>query len=296
MKQRHTKRHAFTGIELLVVVAIIAILIALLLPAVQQARESARKTQCKNHLMQLGLAMHSYHHTHETLPPGTVNWSGPIRANGKGYHVSWIVQILPYIEEGLSFEKFDFTKTAYDEPNVTIASRIPQILQCASSSIGGHSYAGCHHDREAPIDSDNDGVLYLNSRVRFRDVTDGRRATIMIGEVIATDSWAVGTRSTLRNMSAVNNPAEMSMVQNVTRDNYYDVQPVEVEEETEGSSDDGENRPDPLLTVGGFLSYHADGSHFCFVDGSVKYLSSRLDKGVLQNLANRHDGNLLEEF
>ena len=66
-------RRGFTLIELLVVIAIIAILIALLLPAVQQAREAARRSQCKNALKQIGIAMQSYHDSHSTLPPGYVS-------------------------------------------------------------------------------------------------------------------------------------------------------------------------------------------------------------------------------
>jgi len=93
-------RPGFTLIELLVVIAIIAILIALLLPAVQQAREAARRTQCKNHLKQLGLALHNYHDTSNGFPIGA-------RA-GQGWGVSWYVGVLPFLDQAPVFNKLTF--------------------------------------------------------------------------------------------------------------------------------------------------------------------------------------------
>src|SRR4249920_1165294 len=79
----------FTLIELLVVIAIIAVLVALLLPAVQQAREAARRASCKSNLKQIGLALHNYHETANTMPPG---WIG-------GNRWGWAVMILPQIDQ-----------------------------------------------------------------------------------------------------------------------------------------------------------------------------------------------------
>ncbi len=103
------RRRAFTLIELLVVIAIIAILIALLLPAVQQAREAARRTQCKNNLKQLALALHNYHDVFNTFPPGSVlpqagnttpyppaSHNNPM-ARTAGW--TWSAFILPYIDQ-----------------------------------------------------------------------------------------------------------------------------------------------------------------------------------------------------
>ena len=104
----------FTLIELLVVIAIIAILIALLLPAVQQAREAARRTQCKNNLKQLGIALHNYHDTHSCLPP-LKTWANGIDCpGGTGWDntggFSWRVMILPFVEQSTMYNQIDFSR------------------------------------------------------------------------------------------------------------------------------------------------------------------------------------------
>lgn len=97
------RRRGFTLIELLVVIAIIAILIALLLPAVQQAREAARRSQCRNNLKQIGLALHNYMETAQTrFPPGNV------ASNQGGWGASWIPRILPYMEASAVYNKLSF--------------------------------------------------------------------------------------------------------------------------------------------------------------------------------------------
>ena len=111
------RRRAFTLVELLVVIAIIGILIALLLPAIQAAREAARRTSCVNNQAQIALAIHNYEFHFETLPPGVTNPTGPIRSEPEGIHVSWIVRILPYMEEKTLWKHFDQALGAYAPAN-----------------------------------------------------------------------------------------------------------------------------------------------------------------------------------
>ena len=179
------KRHrAFTLIELLIVIAIIAILIALLLPAIQAAREQARRTQCTNNLLQLGLALGNYASTHTVLPPGVVNATGPIANLPNGYHHGWTVQILPYLGQNNIYNRINIGESVYANSNQTVRGVHVSTFVCPSDGRPGLiSYAGCHHDVEAAIAADNHGVLYLNSRVRFDDITDGSAQTILLGEL-----------------------------------------------------------------------------------------------------------------
>ena len=90
------RRAAFTLIELLVVIAIIAILIALLLPAVQKVREAARRTECRNHLHQIGIALQNYHDQFRVFPSSVLGNTGNPASNQLLH--TWMVAILPYVD------------------------------------------------------------------------------------------------------------------------------------------------------------------------------------------------------
>jgi prepilin-type N-terminal cleavage/methylation domain-containing protein/prepilin-type processing-associated H-X9-DG protein len=292
--RRLPRPRGFTLIELLVVIAIIAILIALLLPAVQQAREAARRTQCRNHLMNLGIAMQNYLLAHEVLPPGSQNATGPIAtppADGVGidlaanYHMGWITQILPYIEQGNAYRKINFTKSVYGPENAVVRGYNIPTLMCPSDpgnrstpGVALTSYRGMHHDTAAPIDVDQNGVLYLNSAVKYEDIPDGSSSTIFMGESIlfqnSSAGWMSGTRSTLRNAGTRLNAGRSGP-------NGYISAPTD-------DKDAG--------VVGGFSSYHTGGGHFAMGDGSVRFLSENIEPGLYQHLANRHDGELTGDF
>ena len=117
----------FTLIELLVVIAIIAVLIALLLPAVQQAREAARRTQCKNSLKQLGLALHNYHDTFKRFPLNRMGNRG-VGNNGMtpGFgSLGWTAMLLPYIDQAPLYNTIDPTDQTASQPNRAIISGNP---------------------------------------------------------------------------------------------------------------------------------------------------------------------------
>ena len=277
------QRYAFTLVELLVVIAIIGVLVGLLLPAVQAAREAARRTSCLNNLVQLNLAAHNFEFSHEHLPAGVLNPDGPIRNEEIGQHVSWTVQLLPYLEQQMVYSRFDIDAGVYAPANRELRNtRIPTLL-CPSfpftnnpNDAGPSCYAGCHHDREAPIDSDNNGLLFLNSQVRYSDILDGSSNTVLFGELLPTIAelgWASGTRATLRNTSSLN-------------DGWNQINQRREAEPQPASVQGG-------LGVGGFSSLHPGGANFAIADGSVRFLAMTIDPDLFRQLGNRADGELM---
>ena len=280
------RRLGFTLIEMLIVVSIIVILIALLLPAVQASREAARRTQCSNNLMQLGIAMGSYASTHSVFPPGVVNDTGPIRNLPEGYHHSWVVQILPYFGQQNTYNHFDLKESVYDPANDTVAGIRIATLLCPSSPWHEIvNYAGCHHDVDAAIDSDNHGVLYLNSRVRYDEIADGPAYTILLGEISGggpTLGWVSGTRSTLRNTGyPLVRPTRPSttITFRTTRDAVFETVVALAEDGTW-----------PVDLTGGFSSNHFSSCNFLLCDGSVRSVKNSINLGVYRLLGNRNDG------
>ena len=199
-----TARQGFTLVELLVVIAIIGILIGLLLPAVQAAREAARRSQCANNMVQYGIAIQNYEMAHRKFPPGTVDAKGPIVHLPGGFHHSWIVQILPMLDERVAYGSIKHSESIYASPNAPVRMYAFGTLSCPSDSYskGQSNYAGVYDSREVPIDVNCNGVLFLNSAIQFDDIIDGAAHTLLIGEKLVSTGelgWASGTRSSLRN-------------------------------------------------------------------------------------------------
>jgi prepilin-type N-terminal cleavage/methylation domain-containing protein len=179
----------FTLIELLVVIAIIAVLIGLLLPAVQRVRESAINTQCKNNLHQIGLALHAYHSANDTLPPG-INYR-----DARKVYWSWMAYILPYMEQenlwnaavasGLGVWSGNPAEGKHMKCYICPMdprSEIQLVMNTNPWGVVGPIAFTMYYGNSGTKSRANDGVLYIDSRVRLTDITDGTSSTLMAGE------------------------------------------------------------------------------------------------------------------
>jgi prepilin-type N-terminal cleavage/methylation domain-containing protein len=306
-------RRAFTLVELLVVIAIIGILTALILPAVQHSREAARRMACQNNLKQIALGLHNYHDTHRVFPPGALVASGTQlvtvcssgssftgvdviadAAGGSGLHgTSWMLRILPFVEQGPLYDRWDF-RTSVLGNRLVAETDIPlfycpsrrsyvtnQAIMFANWANGGNDYGGClggcngYHNcgshetwvvatGRRPLDSCR-GIFGVQSARRIADVTDGTSNTIIVGEVqrldlgtdvtTSRDGWAVGGVSTHFSTCS---------------DGCKGINAEHFEEPG---------------------SHHDNGALFATADGAVHYLSETIDTKVLRALGSMGEGD-----
>lgn len=321
------KRRAFTLIELLVVISIIALLVTLLIPALAAAQNAARRVHCVNNLMQIGLALNAYESAHNSFPSGVIDSSRPIVNRPEGTHYGWITQILPHLDQSAAYAHFNFRHGLYSGVNDTVRAHSISVLCCPADPNyipGVSSYAANYHDREAPIDIDNNGVFHLNSSTRLEAIQDGTSETLFVSERLGTADlgWASGTSATLRNTGFPPNGApptpvfvksagvfESTASSAVTRSTSTGKSPLSnfiapLFDKTLAATDPAqlESTADPAYapnqewlstSCGGYASFHSGGINACMGDGSVKFITSTVTPVIFQRLGHRADGQLI---
>ncbi len=320
---KFSRRNGFTLIELLVVIAIIAILIALLLPAVQQAREAARRTTCRNKMKQLGLALHNYHDVFNTFPSGGIALSMPRPGvcpcpDGPGNNgLSWSVMILPYLEEANRYQLWDpnvatrsYQTWPLGDPRVGNDSQwvlSNPHYQCpsdpgAGAGINNINYLGVQGGGEEPICRGsaqsnfnglyNNGIMYLNSRTRIGDVTDGTTNVFLVGE----SKYAITPQGS-RNASVIgwgsSTRIDSSCHPGVLAAARLQINSIPG---SGGSRMGWGNRDARDFSSSLFGSFHIGGCHMTMSDGSVHFFSENMDLTVYRQLGVRDDGSPLGGF
>ena len=312
MLRKASRKRGFTLIELLVVIAIIAILIALLLPAVQQAREAARRTQCKNNLKQIGLALHNYHDIYGTFPSGHVRWgaSDPFRLwtgsnNREGW--SWHVMILPQMDQAPLYNVLDPGRYRLDEVCAKLNPAVPDPVSVLQTRISAFI---------CPSDT-NDGIAH-----RQRHFNGGIGSEIGKLGPNNNGNWRPGLANYL-GMRGTRNNAQRNAANQDCHGVFFHLGSVQFRDFFDGTSNTfmvGErdaffcragswigvrnphgngtrgihyvhghgriviNQSDPPLRwnagfgcAEGFSSMHEGGVHFCMGDGSVRFVSENIE-------------------
>ena len=298
-------RRAFTLIELLVVIAIIAILIALLLPAVQQAREAARRSQCKNNLKQIGLALHNYHEVYGTLPIGILPVDASLTQPANFY--GWGARVLPQMDQTSLYNLIDFNLQTGAAPNSAVVPTQLPPFRCPSQpspemksvaapiatfQVHIASYVGVAGTQRTPV-TNTDGIFMALRSIQFRDITDGLSTTIAVGEftdlVSLDDPVGAGVPATIVPtwFGMLAEGPQLTEVA-LTPDVPLTVWPAECPI----NSVDLTTTPNTI----GFSSPHEGGAHFLLCDGAVRFISENIDFTLYQHLATRSGGEVLDDF
>jgi len=324
-------RRGFTLIELLVVIAIIAILIALLLPAVQAAREAARRTECRNNLKQIGLALHNYLDTHGTFPPsGVYNPNTPGGANK-----DWSAQarLLPFLEQENLQNLIDWGASYEVQPNVT-RERV-EVYLCPSD-VGDKarpddglthfplSYgfnAGTWFVFDLNSGQTGNGALHPNTGLRPRDFTDGTSNTLAFSEVKAWTPYLRngGSPGTL-GAAPPSSPGDVNsfggdfktntghtewvdghvhqggVTTTFTPNTIVPIGPSSVDGDFTSCRESHAGCSGPTYAVITSRSYHTGIVNVLLMDGSARSVSENINLFTWRNLGTRNDGNVLGQF
>ncbi|HEY7327147.1 MAG TPA: DUF1559 domain-containing protein [Gemmataceae bacterium] len=284
---------AFTLIELLVVIGIISILMGLLLSAVQQARAAAARLKCENNLKQIGLAFQMYQDTYGSLPPGHRSWTAAETMPWSG----WPLSLLPYLEQSALYVNAQAAYQAtrnplVNPPHTGLATVVPIYVCPADARAASAQQAKVSGIVAAFTDylgvsgknySTDDGVLFLDSHVRFADITDGLSNTLLVGERPASTDFqygwwyaGIGQRYT----------GSGDMVLGVQEVNLLPVKPGTC---GPGVYQYGPGQINNQCDMFHFWSLHPGGANFLFVDGSVHCLPYSV-RPIMSALASRASG------
>ena len=323
------KSRGFTLIELLVVIAIIAVLVGLLLPAVQQAREAARRLQCRNHLKQIGLALHNYHEANNAIPP-QATWAPNTTFSGYSIHV----RLLPHIEQTNLYHSVNYNAGYASQPDVCKA-RIP-LFRCPSDPKdatrfdGGVEFYGTNYgfcigtwlglDRLAA--KGGDGPFGYNMGHSFAAITDGLSNTVGAAEVKTFVAALLdGGNPSAPNTPPPATPAEVAAYGGAFDPDYCHTQWATGRTLQSGMTCTFPPNTQVPLTRGGVTwdvdftssrvspsgpiqsyrvvtarSYHAGGVNSLMLDGSVRFVSSSINQSLWRQLGTRAGGEVIGEY